>query len=289
MGFNDPYPGDTQQYLKDPEFIRLASRFNGSHSGKDYKALKDYYTRVYGPIPDGYNLISGKLDQDDSLKKTAAIALPLMATGVNISGLLPSSGPNPGNPNASVAATPSSGIPTTPSTPIGTGMGFDPPSIPGSAPVFGDDIPTIPSRTFGDGLGTPPAQLPPTIQDTVWDATLGKWVKKAGNALTDRATGDGGLDDYARMAFAALAGLPGLLHGNGPSDEERAYQSQATRLLGQQEQRTQYQNPLYEATTKMAFGLMPNMGNGGNPYPINSLNDVKVPTLEDLIKQQRRD
>jgi len=98
-----------------------------------------------------------------------------------------------------------------------------------------------------------------------------------------------GTDRLLNSAFTALAGLPGLIGSqNGPSDEERAYQAQASRLLGQQEQRTQYANPLYEATMKMAYGLLPNMGNGGNPYPINGLQDVPVPGMDALRTAQRR-
>jgi hypothetical protein len=38
---------------------------------------------------------------------------------------------------------------------------------------------------------------------------------------------------------------------------------------------------LYEATTRMAFGLLPNMGNNGQPYPTPSLADVKIPGFND--------
>lgn len=94
--------------------------------------------------------------------------------------------------------------------------------------------------------------------------------------------------DWLKAAMASLAGLPALFANKGPSDEERAYQSQAARLLRQQEQRTQYQNPLYEATTKMAYGLLPTMGNNGNPYPLNSLSDVQTPGIDELIAGLRR-
>lgn len=115
-------------------------------------------------------------------------------------------------------------------------------------------------------------------------------ARRAGDVARHVGTSavEGTSDRLLNAAFSALAGLPAMLGKNGPSDEERAYQSQATRLLGQQEQRTQFQNPLYEAVTKMAHGLLPNMGNNGQPYPINGLNDVTVPTLDELIAQQRR-
>lgn len=93
-------------------------------------------------------------------------------------------------------------------------------------------------------------------------------------------------DRLLEAAFKALAGVPGLMSNNGPSDEERAYQAQASRLLGQQEQRTQFQSPLYEAATKMAFGLLPTMGNKGQAYPINSLSDVPIPSVDDLLKRR---
>jgi hypothetical protein len=171
-----------------------------------------------------------------------------------------------GNEVADVAM---SGIPQTASSQIGSGMG--------TTPVFGPDA------ASGGGLG----------KAAVAGATGGatSTARGYGGKVADALTGGaGGLGDSAiRAALSALAGLPGLLSSqNGPSDEERAYQAQATRLLGQQEQRTQYQNPLYSAVTKMAYGLLPQMGNGGNPYPMNSLEDVKVPGLDELLRAQQR-
>lgn len=155
-------------------------------------------------------------------------------------------------------------------------------------------LPTLASRSIGSGMGTDPS-----IFGAGSGRGLGSAAGTAGGAMAagrgyggkimDALTGEGGgLGDSAiRAALSALAGLPALMKGNGPSDEERAYNSQATRLLGQQEQRTQFQNPLYEAATRMAYGLLPNMGTNGQPYPLKGLSDVQVPGLEDLIAQRR--
>jgi len=159
-------------------------------------------------------------------------------------------------------------LPTLASTPIGTGMGTSP-------SIFGPGA-------SGGGLGPAAAAGAASGASSVGRGYGGKIA----DALGD---GGGGLGDSAiRAALSALAGLPAALGNHGPSDEERGYQAQATRLLGQQEQRTQYQNPLYEAVTKMAYGLLPNMGNNGQPYPMNGLSDVAIPSMEDLIRGQRR-
>lgn len=158
-----------------------------------------------------------------------------------------------------------SALPTLASTPIGTGMGTTP-------SVFG------PSGAAGTGTGAATAAAGGA------GASAGRsLMSRVGEGVTESAT-----DRLLNAAFSALAGLPAMLGNNGPSEEERAYSAQATRLLGQQEQRTQFQNPLYEAVTKMAHGLLPNMGNGGQPYPLGGLSDVPVPSVEDLIRGQRR-
>ena len=87
------------------------------------------------------------------------------------------------------------------------------------------------------------------------------------------------LESAKNAAIAAMSGLPGLLANQGPSDEENAYAEQARRLLAQQEQRTQFQNPLYEAVSKMAYNLQPIGGTGGQPYRYNTLDDVKIPGM----------
>lgn len=114
----------------------------------------------------------------------------------------------------------------------------------------------------------------------VWD-----WIKDRGrDAITggDDDEDDGGFggDEIKKLIASVIATMAArdAFDGNRQiSPEERVQQDRINRNLAQQEQRTQFQNPLYEAVTRMAFGLLPNMGNNGQPYPTNSLADVKVP------------
>ena len=114
----------------------------------------------------------------------------------------------------------------------------------------------------------------------IWD-----WIKDRGrDALTgddDDGDDDGfGADEVKKLIASAIAAMAARNAFDGSrqvSPEERVQQDRINRNLAQQEQRTQFQNPLYEAVTRMAFGLLPNMGNNGQPYPTNSLADVKVP------------
>ena len=160
------------------------------------------------------------------------------------------------------AATTTGAIPTITGTAVTSGMASAAPSLygqgaPGNQPGSYPTIPDVP--------GVPSPDRPNTGLNVGDDAP-----------------------DWLKAVLGGLAGLPGLFANRGPSDEERAYQAQASRLLRQQEQRTQFQNPLYEAVTRMAYGLQPTMGTQGQPYRYNTLDDVDVPDLNELIAAQRR-
>src|SRR3990167_117667 len=178
-----------------------------------------------------------------------------------------------------------------PSRTIGTGMGYGPASLAGTssipsaeALIRASTIPTLASRSLTNGMGYGPASLAGTgMAAGAMNAGVnaasnaaGNMLGNAGKNLLNSATDS--IPEWARAAIAAMSGLPALLAQQGPSDEEKAYADQARRLLAQQEQRTQFQSPLYEAVTRMAWNLQPNSGNNnGSAYPINSLTDVKVP------------
>lgn len=177
-------------------------------------------------------------------------------------------------------------IPTIGSTAIGTGMGYGPASLAGTSALGGAaaGIPTIGSRQIGDGMGTDPPSIGPGsingLGDLLWDPATQSWIKKAANVAGDAAKGAASSEIPAWLSavLGGLSGLPALLAAKqGPSEEEKAYAAQATRLLKQQEQRTQFQNPLYETITRMAYGLQPRMGTNGDPYRYNTLDDVKIP------------
>lgn len=121
--------------------------------------------------------------------------------------------------------------------------------------------------------GAGAAAIPSDVAGTTLGATGGlvPGLSSAGDAGAAGATGaaaagaGGGLGSrLLNTAITGLAGLPGLLGNNGPSDQEKALTSQIQQLLQQQQQRTQYQNPLYEAVTQMAYGLLPKRQGG---YP----------------------
>lgn len=149
------------------------------------------------------------------------------------------------------------------------------------------EIPTIPSRTFpvnatpqnADISGVTGTNALLSKLGYIWDEGSKSWVKKAADALT--GNGGGGAPDWLEGVMRAMAGIAPAIAASqmkqGPSDEEKAYQAQATRLLKQQEQRTQFQNPLYEAVSRMAYNLQPIGGTQGQPYRYNTLDDVKVP------------
>lgn len=85
----------------------------------------------------------------------------------------------------------------------------------------------------------------------------------AGRGLFEGMTGDA--PDWLKAAIASMAGIGGAMASRqGPSAEENALNAQAQRILGQQEARTQYADPLYKATMQMAYGLLPNRPGG---YP----------------------
>lgn len=140
------------------------------------------------------------------------------------------------------------------------------------AAIFGSDAAKASAATAGVGTGA----------NAVMNGASNAATRLGGQALESTS------DRLLSAALSAMAGLPAALSNRGPSEEERGYTAQATRLLGQQEQRTQFQSPLYEAATRMAFGLLPNMGNNGQPYPYQSLSDVKVPGLEDVLRTAQR-
>jgi hypothetical protein len=160
--------------------------------------------------------------------------------------------------------------------------------LPGAGPASAaSQAAGAPAATEAAIFGSPAAQASAA---TAAGAGGAEAVRRAGDVASnvgERAVESVG-DRALNAALTALAGLPAALGNRGPSDEERGYSAQATRLLGQQEQRNQFQNPLYEAVTRMAHGLLPTMGNGGKPYPINSLSDVSVPGLEDLLRTAQR-
>lgn len=240
-------------------------------------------------VPSGMHIDdAGNLNQKNTLGKNVAIGAGIGAgalTGFGLAGMGPLSGL--GGAGAAGAGA-GAGLGAVPELGVGAIPGLLGPGVmetasmypflagaPSAAQLLGnipegkvDDIPSL----FGPGIKESAAAYP-------FLAGLGK--DAAGNVLGD--LGKKALDSASDVpswlgpVMASLAGLPALLAKQGPSDEEKAYADQARRLLAQQEQRTQFQNPLYEAITKMAYGLQPTMGNGGNPYPLTSLSDVKVP------------
>lgn len=234
-------------------------------------------------IPGGMHIDNaGNLNQKNRLVRNVGIGV---GTGLAAAGTLGLAGIGP---LAGGALGGGSGLPVLASTPIGTGMGFGPASlagtsaIPGAAaavPTAADllasiGVPELPSRTIGSGMGRDPSI---GLGNRTFDFPPG-----GGNGDSDngRSGGDSDLKKKAiNAAFAALAGLAPKLFGNDnkPTPEEQFQQERVNRLLAQQERRTAYQDPLFAAITRMAYGLQPRMGTNGQPYPYNSLSDVKVP------------
>jgi hypothetical protein len=173
-------------------------------------------------------------------------------------------------------------IPTIGSQAIGSGMGYGPASLAGtsSVPTASEILATIASRQIGNGMGTDPASLAGTGAAAGAANAANGLGGQLGNAAKSALTSDGTpswLGDVLKQMAGIAPAIMASQANNGPSDEEKAYADQARRLLAQQEQRTQYQNPLYEYITKSVYGLQPNTG--GAAYPINSLNDVKIPGM----------
>lgn len=240
----------------------------------------DYQLRMRGiTIPAGYRVEpNGKLkyvqvdnNPEEPWYLDAKYVIPAILSGGTAMGL----------------ATAPAGLSTITGTGIGTGMGTGPASLAGTSALTAGGgsaaLPTIAGTAIGTGMatGVPSLGGPPSVAGLADGGAggLGGLAKKGVNALT----GDGDVPDWLSAVIGGMAGLPALFN-MGPTDEERALQAQMQRLLNQQEQRTQFQNPLYEATTRMAFGLLPKMGNNGQPYPLNALSDVQVPGLNDPYK-----
>lgn len=127
-------------------------------------------------------------------------------------------------------------------------------SAAGAVPELGmDAIPSV----LGPGASES-ASAYPYLAGAGGSAAASGLGKAAGSA----AAGAGG--SLMDAALSGLAGLPALFGNRGPSAEENALTAQAQRLLQQQERRTTYQDPLFEAVTQMAYGLLPQRPGG---YP----------------------
>lgn len=74
----------------------------------------------------------------------------------------------------------------------------------------------------------------------------------AGSDAAERA-----MNPIVEAAYRALAGLPGLLANRGPSDEEKAQLEQLRKLQAMQQQRIEYQNPLFQAVSQLAMSRLP--------------------------------
>lgn len=227
-------------------------------------ALEEALRRAGISIPDGMHIDQGgNLNQKNHLGRNLAIGAAIgggALTGLGLAGMGPLSGLGGG-----AAA---------------TGAGAM------SAPELGlDAIPSV----LG-GAVTESASAYPFLAGAAGAGATG--AAAAGGAGAARAAASGGAahglgGNLINAAVSGLSGLPALFGNHGVSDQEQQYQQQAQRLLAQQEQRTQYQNPLYEAATRMAYSLLPNTGNGGNPYPYSGLSDVNLPGMDELSNAQR--
>ena len=68
-----------------------------------------------------------------------------------------------------------------------------------------------------------------------------------------------GLNWWQQAALAGLSGVPSLIAAsrNKPSAEEEATQEQIRQMLASQQQRFDYQNPLFQAVSQLAMSRLP--------------------------------
>lgn len=137
------------------------------------------------------------------------------------------------------------------STPVPTsGFAVGAPSLSPSTAPFGYS---------GSGAGGKPGFLKRIFG-------FGRKTKNAVGAAT--GTDRGGSNPYAEAIASLAGGLPALLaNRQGQSDEEKALTRQMQEALKAQQARISYQDPLFQAVTRLAYGQMANTGTQGlNPY-----------------------
>lgn len=216
------------------------------------------------PVPSGMHIDQGgNLNQKNRLGKVAIGGALAAAATFGIPGVFPGLTSLGGGGAATGAASSGAASGVLPATHLGTGYGLG----------VGTVAPTV--AGLGGAAGATGGFL---------GGVAGRAAKAAGPVSGGVAnTALGGVGRTAKeaaleAALAGLAGLPGLLAGRQqPSADEQQLQAQMSKMLQQQQQRTGFQNPLYEAVTRMAYGLLPRMGTqDGTPYPYRGIADVPV-------------
>lgn len=255
---NGPH-GLQRQYLTSVEDARQHGS-NGLFSNTEFNADTGTWDREinWGNI---IGLAAGGVAGGNGLAglfSAGGSAAPIVGTGYETVGPeLPSvaSAAAAGTGPAAVAPA----IPTTMGIPSATSLGLPVTEGFGSAGAAADAIPTTMGLSSGDGVGTNVGM--PSMNDVsgvVPGNTFPNGIPSGGDWLSNLPPG------YSKL-LKALAGIGGLVGGHalGNAGAENAVPPQLSQLLDLSMQRANRQTPLFNATQKGFYDMLPNFAKTG--------------------------